>query len=213
MYQPPHHREDRLEVQHALIRAHPLGTLVTMTDVRPCRQRRFRSSSMLSRGPFGTLQAHLARANPQWRDFDPGVDALVIFQGRRKLHHAVLVCDEAGDRKGRADLELCDRPGLRAAAGDRGPRLAGDADRGADGEQEGGRAGALGGDRRAGGLRGGADQGHRRDRNPDRPDRRQVEGQPEPAGADREGVVEGAPRRGRRGEPRYGGACPGAGDP
>jgi len=29
MYQPPHHREDSLEVQHALIRAHPLGALVT----------------------------------------------------------------------------------------------------------------------------------------------------------------------------------------
>ena len=25
MYQPIHFREDRLEVQHALIRAHPLG--------------------------------------------------------------------------------------------------------------------------------------------------------------------------------------------
>ena len=30
MYQPPHHREDRLDVQHALIRAHPLGALVTL---------------------------------------------------------------------------------------------------------------------------------------------------------------------------------------
>ena len=29
MYQPPHFREDRLEVQHALIKAHPLGLLVT----------------------------------------------------------------------------------------------------------------------------------------------------------------------------------------
>jgi transcriptional regulator len=80
MYQPPHHREDRLEVQHALIRAHPLGTLVTMS-----------ASGLVanaipfildpSRGEFGTLQAHLARANNQWRDFDAKVDALVIFQG------------------------------------------------------------------------------------------------------------------------------------
>src|SRR4051812_9682609 len=29
MYQPAHFREDRLEVQHALIRTHPLGILVT----------------------------------------------------------------------------------------------------------------------------------------------------------------------------------------
>ena len=29
MYQPPHFREDRLEVQHALIRAQSLGLLIT----------------------------------------------------------------------------------------------------------------------------------------------------------------------------------------
>jgi transcriptional regulator len=34
-----------------------------------------------SAGSYGTLQAHLARANPQWRGFDQAVDALVIFQG------------------------------------------------------------------------------------------------------------------------------------
>jgi transcriptional regulator len=32
-------------------------------------------------GPLGTLKVHLARANGQWRDFDPTVEALVIFQG------------------------------------------------------------------------------------------------------------------------------------
>jgi transcriptional regulator len=80
MYQPPHHREDSLEVQHALIRAHPLGALVTY------------GAGGLSANliPFildpegsllGTLKCHVARANPQWRDFDPAVEALVIFQG------------------------------------------------------------------------------------------------------------------------------------
>lgn len=83
MYQPPHHREDRLEVQHELIRLHPLGTLVTMTK-----------SGLVAnalpfildaaRGAYGTLQAHLARANTQWRDFEPAVDALVIFQGPQR---------------------------------------------------------------------------------------------------------------------------------
>jgi len=29
MYQRPHFREDRIEVQHDLIRAHPLGLLIT----------------------------------------------------------------------------------------------------------------------------------------------------------------------------------------
>ena len=32
-------------------------------------------------GPHGTLRGHLARGNPQWRDFEPGVDALAIFDG------------------------------------------------------------------------------------------------------------------------------------
>jgi transcriptional regulator len=80
MYQPPHHREDRLEVQHALIRAHPLGTLATLgaggvvANLLP-----FVLDA--SAGPLGTLKAHLARANSQWRDFDPAVEALAIFQG------------------------------------------------------------------------------------------------------------------------------------
>jgi transcriptional regulator len=32
-------------------------------------------------GENGLLLAHMARANPQWRDFDEGTEALVIFQG------------------------------------------------------------------------------------------------------------------------------------
>ena len=31
--------------------------------------------------PYGCLQGHLARANPQWRDFEAGCETLVIFQG------------------------------------------------------------------------------------------------------------------------------------
>jgi transcriptional regulator len=80
MYQPPHFREDRLDVQHALIRAHPLGLLVT-----------FGGAGLVanpvpfvidpSASPLGTLRAHLSRANAQWRDFDPDHEALVVFQG------------------------------------------------------------------------------------------------------------------------------------
>jgi transcriptional regulator len=80
MYQPPHHREDRLEVQHALIRSHPLGTLVTV-GASGLVANALPFIIDATRGQFGTLQAHLARANNQWRDFDAKVDALVIFQG------------------------------------------------------------------------------------------------------------------------------------
>ena len=80
MYQPPHFREDRLEVQHALIEARPLGLLVTsgrtglLANPIP-----FVLEPKAS--PLGTLKAHLSRANAQWRDFDPDQEALVVFQG------------------------------------------------------------------------------------------------------------------------------------
>ena len=76
MYQPPHFREERLEIQHALIRAHPLALLVSSGDagleVNPVPFLLDATASAL-----GTLRAHVARANPQW----PGREALVVFQG------------------------------------------------------------------------------------------------------------------------------------
>lgn len=80
MYQPPHFREERLEVQHALIRTHPLGLLTTVGSTglvaNPIPFVLDASAS-----PYGTLKAHLSRANSQWRDFDPAQEALVVFQG------------------------------------------------------------------------------------------------------------------------------------
>ena len=80
MYQPPHFREDRLEIQQALIRAHPLGLLVTFGKTGlTANPIPFVLDAAAS--PRGTLRGHLARANPQWRDFDPDQEALVVFQG------------------------------------------------------------------------------------------------------------------------------------
>jgi transcriptional regulator len=80
MYQPPHFREERLEVQHALIRSHPLGMLVTMGGAGLiANPLPFWLDAAAS--PRGTLKAHLSRANSQWRDFDPAQEALAIFQG------------------------------------------------------------------------------------------------------------------------------------
>jgi transcriptional regulator len=79
MYQPPHHREDRLEVQHSLIESHPFGLLVSMgEDGLLANSIPF----LLQRitGPFGTLQAHMARGNDQWRNID-GQKILTVFQG------------------------------------------------------------------------------------------------------------------------------------
>jgi transcriptional regulator len=80
MYQPPHFREDRLEIQHALIRAHPLGLLVSVGSAGlVANPIPFILDGTAS--PLGTLRAHLSRANAQWRDFDPAHEALVVFQG------------------------------------------------------------------------------------------------------------------------------------
>jgi transcriptional regulator len=80
MYQPPHFREDRLDVLHGLIRANPLGAIVTMgADGLTANHVPFLIDE--GAGPFGTLRAHFARANPQWREFDGEREALVIFQG------------------------------------------------------------------------------------------------------------------------------------
>ena len=67
MYLPRHFEETRIDVMHELMRDHPLGLLVTqgadglqanslpfMVDTRPT--------------PRGTLLAHVARANPLWRE-------------------------------------------------------------------------------------------------------------------------------------------------
>jgi transcriptional regulator len=80
VYEPPPHREDDLEKQHALIRARPLGLLVShgpqglTANAVP-----FLLDARASR--LGTLQAHMARANPQWRDLAVKAEALVVFQG------------------------------------------------------------------------------------------------------------------------------------
>lgn len=83
MYVPAHFEETRGEVLQALMREHPLATLVTASadgmvanhipmeyDPQPA--------------PFGTLRGHVARANPLWRDYSlaPSAgEALAIFQG------------------------------------------------------------------------------------------------------------------------------------
>jgi transcriptional regulator len=80
MYEPPLHRKGDLTAQHELIRSHPLGLLVShggsglLANAIP-----FLIDAEASR--FGTLQAHVARANPQWRDLQTVEEALVVFQG------------------------------------------------------------------------------------------------------------------------------------
>jgi transcriptional regulator len=80
MYQPPHFREERLDVLQNLIRSHPFAAMVTVGDDGLVANH-FPFVIDPSQGPFGTLRAHMSRANTQWRDLDGSRDALVIFQG------------------------------------------------------------------------------------------------------------------------------------
>lgn len=82
MYRPAMFREDRLPVLHALIRSHPLATLVTAGEggllANPVPF--IVTGGDANDGP-GVLRAHIARASDQVAALRAGAEALVIFQG------------------------------------------------------------------------------------------------------------------------------------
>lgn len=80
MYNPPHFREDRLDVLHGLIREHPFATLVT-TGPDGLGADHIPMEIDASVGPFGTLVGHVSRANPLWKLAASGAQVLAIFQG------------------------------------------------------------------------------------------------------------------------------------
>jgi transcriptional regulator len=83
MYIPATFRETRSEVLHALMREHSFATLISILD-GALFATHIPVLLDASRGEYGTLRAHMARANPHWRAFTPTPDAtesLVIFQG------------------------------------------------------------------------------------------------------------------------------------
>jgi transcriptional regulator len=76
MYLPSHYEETRAEELHRLIEAFPLGALVISGP----------AGLDANHLPFwldaerGVLLAHVARANPVWKDVADGDEALVIFR-------------------------------------------------------------------------------------------------------------------------------------
>lgn len=81
MYVPSTFREERIEVLHGLMSSPPLGALVHQSANGLCADHLpFDLIAPTPDAPFGTLRAHVARANPLWRA-GAGQPVLAIFQG------------------------------------------------------------------------------------------------------------------------------------
>ena len=80
MYLPHQFSERRIEILRDFIERHPLGMLVSVVDGSPVADH---VPMLLARdsGSNGTLQGHVARANPLWRTAAEGAEVLVVFRG------------------------------------------------------------------------------------------------------------------------------------
>jgi len=81
MYIPEHFAETRPDVLHALMRAHPLGTLVTHTAEGGLDANHIPFELAADEGAHGVLRAHVARNNPVWREVANGSPVMVVFRG------------------------------------------------------------------------------------------------------------------------------------
>lgn len=82
MYTPRHFEQTDPAALHQLVHEHPLGLLITQDGqgVMEANPIPFLLDESPEGGP-GVLRAHVARANPVWREARPDADALVVFQG------------------------------------------------------------------------------------------------------------------------------------
>jgi transcriptional regulator len=80
MYVPPHFAETREAQLHRIIRAYPLGILMTGgPDGLDANHIPFELDPMS--GAHGTLRGHVARANPVWQQASSGSEVLVVLRG------------------------------------------------------------------------------------------------------------------------------------
>jgi transcriptional regulator len=80
MYIPPQFAEPRLEELHRIVREHALGVLITNSSAGlDANHLPFMLDA--DTGGYGVLTAHVARANPLWREVQNGQEVLVVFRG------------------------------------------------------------------------------------------------------------------------------------
>ena len=80
MYIPKAFRQDDIGTLHTFMQVYSFATLVTVQNGVPFATH-LPCILDTGRGPHGTLLAHMARANPQWHDFNSAQEVLAIFQG------------------------------------------------------------------------------------------------------------------------------------
>ncbi len=80
MYLPQQFTEARVEELHRIVRDHPLGMLVRHTAAG-LEAEHLPFLLDADPGGSGTLLAHVARANPVWRETTDGDRVLVVFRG------------------------------------------------------------------------------------------------------------------------------------
>jgi transcriptional regulator len=80
LYLPAFFKESRTEVLHAMMRARPLATLVTICDSGLVANH-IPVETVSEPAPHGLLRGHIARANPLWREYRAGAEVLAIFHG------------------------------------------------------------------------------------------------------------------------------------
>ena len=79
MYLPPHFEATDPASLHRLIRAHPLGALVTSGE-QGLDANHLPFEFDADEGAYGILRAHVARNNPLWQEVKEGQEVLVIFR-------------------------------------------------------------------------------------------------------------------------------------
>ena len=79
VYLPPHFEESNVDSFSSLIKDHPLGTLITL-DSTGINANHIPFIFDGGHGDIGRLLGHVARSNSVWRDFNPDIESLVIFQ-------------------------------------------------------------------------------------------------------------------------------------
>ena len=80
MYVPPQFAEPRAEALHRIMREHPLGMLVTHTG-KGLDANHVPFLLDADQGEHGVMLAHVARANPVWRNVADGSPVMVVFRG------------------------------------------------------------------------------------------------------------------------------------